>query len=57
MTRNQLLEHLADLINQIDCTHPLRVAIDGVDAAGKTILDDELVRPVEKRGRPVIRTS
>lgn len=35
----------------------MRVAIDGVDAAGKTTLADELVAPIEKLGRPVIRAS
>ena len=37
--------------------HPLRVAIDGVDAAGKTTLAEELGPLVEARGRPVIRAS
>ncbi|MBN1218840.1 MAG: uridine kinase [Anaerolineae bacterium] len=37
--------------------HPIRVAIDGVDAAGKTNLADELVQPVQDQGRPVIRAS
>jgi uridine kinase len=37
--------------------HPLRVALDGRSAAGKTTLADELVRPIEALGRPVIRAS
>lgn len=57
MNRDQLLNQSADLINQVECAHPLRVAIDGIDAAGKTTLADELVQPVEKRGRRVIRAS
>ena len=39
------------------CAHPVRVAIDGVDAAGKTSLADELVIPLQALGRPVIRAS
>lgn len=57
MNPDRLLNQLADLINQVECAHPLRVAIDGIDAAGKTTLADELVQPVEKRGRRVIRAS
>lgn len=41
----------------VDRPHPIRVAIDGVDAAGKTTLADELVDPIEARGRPAIRAS
>jgi uridine kinase len=37
--------------------HPVRVAIDGVDAAGKTTLADRLAGVIEKQGRPVIRAS
>ena len=37
--------------------HPVRVAIDGVDAAGKTTLADELAPVIEDLGRPVIRAS
>ncbi len=57
MDRPQLIESLADRITSIARTHPLRVAIDGVDAAGKSTLADELVRPVQERARPVIRAS
>jgi hypothetical protein len=34
--------------------HPVRVAVDGVDAAGKTSLADELVGPLAARGRTVL---
>jgi uridine kinase len=37
--------------------HPTRVAIDGVDAAGKTTLADELAPVMEALGRPVVRAS
>jgi uridine kinase len=37
--------------------HPVRVAIDGVDAAGKTTLADELAMLLVERGWSVIRAS
>lgn len=55
--RATLLEQLAKKINELQIDHPVRVAIDGVDTAGKTILADELVKPLEELGRPVIRAS
>ncbi len=35
----------------------MRVAIDGIDAAGKTTLGDELAQMLEAAGRPIIRAS
>jgi uridine kinase len=57
LCRAQLLQHLAALVVAVVRPHPVRVAIDGVDAAGKTTLADELVEPIERHGRPVIRAS
>lgn len=57
MTRDALLAMLADRISCVAPAHPTRVAIDGVDAAGKTTLADALVRAVERGGRSVIRAS
>lgn len=57
MNRTALLEDLATRIASIRLAHPVRVAIDGVDAAGKTVLADELVEYVKRHGRPVIRAS
>ncbi len=57
MKRIQLVEQVAHQIAATKRTHPFRVAIDGVDAAGKTTLANELVGPLEKRNRPVIRAS
>jgi uridine kinase len=37
--------------------HRLRVAIDGLTAAGKTSLGHELARDLSRRGRPVFRAS
>jgi uridine kinase len=55
--RDAVLRSLADAIVAIDRDHPVRVAIDGIDAAGKTTLADELGLLIERRGRPVIRAS
>jgi uridine kinase len=55
--RNKLLERLTDLICAVARPHPVRVAIDGVDASGKTTMANELAPLIEKRGRPFIRAS
>ena len=57
MTRCELLRALALRISRVEASHPVRVAIDGVDGAGKTTLADELVEAVAERGQPVIRAS
>lgn len=55
--RSRCLETLAKLALQVRRPHPTRVAVDGPDAAGKTILADELAPLLERSGRPVIRAS
>jgi uridine kinase len=57
MKRTQAIEILAGEIARIKRSHPVRVAIDGVDAAGKTTLADELVGPLEALGCTIIRAS
>jgi uridine kinase len=57
MTRGEMLHQLAALVAARTLSHPLRVAIDGIDAAGKTTLADELAPLLEAQGRPVIRAS
>jgi uridine kinase len=57
MKRSQAIEKLTGEITRLKQPHPVRVAIDGVDAAGKTTLADELVKPIEALGRTVIRAS
>lgn len=52
-----VIEELTALIVSQQLSHPLRVAIDGLDAAGKTHLADALVEPIRIRQRPVIRAS
>jgi uridine kinase len=51
------VKRLARLIIQVERAHPVRVAIDGVDAAGKTTLANELAPLIEASGRPVLRAS
>lgn len=55
--RQMMLTALADRIVAVRRTHPVRVAIDGVDAAGKTTLADELADVLQGQGRSVIRAS
>lgn len=57
MKRSQLLDYLAGRIIETKRPHPIRVALDGPDAAGKTTLAQELVAPLQERGRAVIRAS
>jgi uridine kinase len=55
--RAQLLGYLVSQIIHIKRPHPVRVAIDGPDAAGKTTLAQELVEPLQAHGRSVIQAS
>jgi len=57
MERSQLVNYLAGRIIRIGQPHPVRVAIDGPDAAGKTTLAQELVAPLQARGWQTIRAS
>jgi len=57
MTRDVVLERLAEAIDSVRTSHPVRVAVDGIDCAGKTTLADELVSRLQPSGRPVLRVS
>ncbi len=57
MERQALIHHLASTLAALPCPRPLRVAIDGVDASGKTTFADELAPALEALGRSVIRAS
>jgi hypothetical protein len=48
---------LASRLGTIVLGHPLRVAITGIDAAGKTTLADELRDQLIRFGRPVVSIS
>ena len=56
-SRDELLDGLAGAIGSVPAAHPLRVAIDGPPAAGKTTLADELAVVLRGHGREVIRAS
>jgi uridine kinase len=55
--RAEALGQLALLIDQRSHAGTLRVAIDGIDAAGKTTLADELAQILERADCPVLRAS
>lgn len=57
MKRGDMLKQLAEAVQQVEVPHPLRVAIDGMDAAGKTILADELATVLKYTQRQIIRAS
>lgn len=57
MTRGACIARLASMIAAVERPHPARVALDGVDGAGKTHLADELVGPLSRSGRQIIRAS
>ncbi len=57
MERSELFQLLKGKIQSIRCHHPVRVGIDGVDAAGKTIFADDFAKFLQKTGRQVIRAS
>jgi len=56
-TRGELITRLAEAVRAAATTHPLRVAIDGPPAAGKTTLADELAVVLRAQGRHVIRAT
>jgi uridine kinase len=56
-TRSELLDRLAGAVESVPAAHPLRVAVDGPPAAGKTTLADELAVLLRARGREVIRAT
>ena len=55
--REELIERLVGAIDAVVVDHPVRVAIDGPDAAGKTTLANELAAVLRGEGRPVVRAS
>jgi uridine kinase len=56
-TRDGAIAELALAIESVGCGHPLRVAIDGVGASGKTSLADELAARLAGSGREIIRAG
>jgi len=56
-TRGELLARLVETVESVAVTHPVRVAVDGPPAVGKTTLADELAVALRARGRDVIRAT
>lgn len=56
-TRSDMFGYLANAVESATLTHPLRVAVDGPPAAGKTTLADELALVLREQGREVIRAT
>ncbi|MFC1402032.1 MULTISPECIES: cytidylate kinase family protein [Streptacidiphilus] len=56
-TRGELISRLTEAIRSVTTPHPLRVAIDGAPASGKTTLADELAVVLRAQDRDVIRAS
>src|SRR5205085_8207546 len=54
--RRLVLLDLATRIGGVSLGRPLRIAVDGRTAAGKTTLSDELAEVIREGGKPGIRT-
>ena len=58
LARIELLNRIAQTILQAQAgEEPLRVAIDGIDTAGKTTLANELADVLAEKGCPIVRAS
>jgi uridine kinase len=57
MSRKGFLRRLAQKLASLRPDCPLRVALDGIDAAGKSSMADELATALVEYGRPVVRAS
>jgi uridine kinase len=55
--RQEILHIVAKTILERPATHVIRVGIDGVDGAGKTVFGDELAHLLDASGRTTIRAS
>jgi uridine kinase len=56
--RHLVLEELGDALAAVHASDRLtRIGIDGADAAGKTVLAEEVAQLLTTRGRPCIRVS
>jgi uridine kinase len=55
--RKQLIKEVADAVLDLPAAGFRRVAVDGVDGAGKTHFADELAGELTGRGAPVVRAS
>jgi uridine kinase len=55
--RRTVIREICRAIGALRLDHPVRVAVDGVGAAGKTTLADELAAVLRESGRSVIRAG
>lgn len=55
--RSAAVGRLAELISTVERGHPVRVAVDGLMGAGKTLLANDLAPAVRVRARPCIRAT
>lgn len=55
--RAEMIREVAEHIAALPRTAPVRVAVDGRTASGKTTFADELAAAIERAGRPVIRAQ
>lgn len=55
--RAKILGRIADHLTAHEADHPVRVAVDGITASGKTTMAAELAEAVRARGRPAIHLS
>lgn len=54
--RAAVIDRLVEMIGSVG-EHRLRIALDGLTAAGKTTVGHEIARGVARRGRPAFRAS
>jgi len=52
-----MVRHIVAAISSVTVRHPVRVAVDGRPASGKSTLADELGVALRAQGRPVIRAT
>jgi len=57
VNREDLITHIVGGLSDVHRSHVVRVAVDGVDAAGKTTLAEELANCIRRQGGPVIRAG
>jgi uridine kinase len=55
--RTRAIELVANSVLSLGQSHPVRVALDGRTAAGKTVFADQLACAIQKYAREVIRAS
>ncbi|MFL5911583.1 MAG: uridine kinase [Gaiellaceae bacterium] len=55
--RHLVMEELGDALAAVDPGRLMRVGIDGVDGAGKTLLAEDVAQLLTTRGRPAVRVS